>query len=1845
VTLEFNTTVLLDGAAGPFSVLAQGTGGVLVRSSTSLQTRNTGPLATVSFDGPQAAPGSWQGIHGLDTSGINLSYVSIAHGIHGVWAQGDQQESMTLDHLTVSDSLSDGILSTVITTITSSNILRSGGDGVRVWLGPLTITDTHIDNAARAGIETSGGYSTPAPGSGDGSAPVTVQRNVITNSGTGNPKYPAIWLRGNRLGLGPGQAVDGNTGAGNGIDAISMVATTDSFSWISPSNSSVLHALGYIAEHLVAKPGATFTFPANAVVKVGGGRRTSATRAPDVGAAFDMSSGGTFDASAGGMTLTALSDDSVGPSTCQSVLAVSCAPKAGDAGAVSLLGSDATIIGATMSYQTQAIRAAAMHLVVTDTTVRHAMTGIYQIGDAVINVTNSTFADIGGTGIEAQAYPSSSSALTVSGSTFTNVGSGIDYYGLGPAVSLTGNHVNGALGTGFLAAGGTVTATNNVFQGTELPMIIRGAITIGPGGTVSGNTGDGNRADVIHLDRVTVSNSFTWVSPAINSPGQALGYVETNLVVGTGATLTIPANAVVRGNSLIMSGSTLDASAGGATFTSLSDTSAPVPVVPPLLQYPPAADSATGPGLQLEASGTAMGSAVILGAVMRHAWGVHLNSGATLTAGGRTAGLVLTGTRIDTHYAGEPSSSGAAIAQARGYGVSVTNGTAALQCDRIENNAGGLWIAQAGSSIAQSDLAGNRLNLGGNPALYDLEAAAPVDARNNWWGQPGGPVSGQVDHPENALTSPALGSQSGCAPTAEPGGPQLVVAPASVSFGSIHTTRSSRIQVYFFNGGNTALHLGSVDLSPAPGLSTSHRCDGITLAPLAECEIDINFAPTSGGLRTAELTVHSDAGTVTKTVSGTGDASRAATATVGGIPSYIEATGSVFEVDATAYGNPSLDPMATGTITGYEGNIPLGTWNVNQEVGTAGGPVMFCTAGRHQVTFVYSGDGFFAGSTSSPITVVVTGADTTSTGSSPSAVASTVSANPATIPADGSTVSTVRVVLRDGCQRPIAGKAVALARIAGDVAPLISAPSGPSDASGVVTFTVKSTAAGSATFRASDTTDGMTITQTASITFTPGAVSASHSSLTESPGSVPADGSTTSTITATLKDASDNPVSGKTVSLTKSYGPGAPGISPPSGPSDANGVVTFAVKSTTAGTDTFQATDTTDSVLIADTADVTFAPGPVDADASKVSATPTSVPADGMTTSTITVTLKDSNSNPVSGKAVTLAKTGGPGSPTISGPTATVTNASGQVTFTIKSATPGTDSFQATDTSDSVVIAQTASVTFTPGAVSAAQSTVSASPTSVPADGITTSTITVTLKDANNNSVSGKALTLAKSSGPGTPVITGPAPATTDGSGQTTFTVRSTIAGTDVFQATDTTDSVVITQTADVTFTTYPPALPNAIGSRSTQQYSLANSDGTTWQEIDTALRVVRTPAQNRSALLTANADLFTATAGYNQDLAIFVSDNGGADTLLTWKESGGFAGTFSPNAAYAQVLYNMTGGHTYTFKLKWKTNKSGSSSLIYAGAGPLNSQYSPTTLIAETFQPGVVPSFKSSIQQYSLANSNGSTWQTIDGAKLATTLTPSFDSVAVLGGNADLWTSGTGVNQDLAILVNVDGGADQLLAWKESGGFGGTFSPNAAFVKGRLPMTAGHTYAFRLAWKSNTNVSGTGRSIFAGAGPISSQFSPTSLLVQTVAASQAPPSASSMMQYSLTGSNGSTWQLMDPGLNVTVSPAASGQAILGGNADLWTQDSGYTQDIAIFVSDNGGTDTLLAWKESGGSAGTFSPNAAYVQALYPLTAGHTYVFKLKWKTNRNAPGVTIRAGAGSGPAFSPTRLIAELTQ
>jgi photosystem II stability/assembly factor-like uncharacterized protein len=551
----------------------------------------------------------------------------------------------------------------------------------------------------------------------------------------------------------------------------------------------------------------------------------------------------------------------------------------------------------------------------------------------------------------------------------------------------------------------------------------------------------------------------------------------------------------------------------------------------------------------------------------------------------------------------------------------------------------------------------------------------------------------------------------------------------------------------------------------------------------------------------------------------------------------------------------------------------------------------------------------------------------------------------------------------------------------------------------------------------------------------------------------------------------------------------------------------------------------------------------------------------------------------------------------------------------------------------------------------AAASSVMAQPAFVAADGTSPSTVTVVIRDSLGEPLAGKTVGLTQSGGSAPAAIT-PASAISDSSGQAVFSITSSAPGTGTFAATDTTDATPVAQTTSVTFVASP------FSAKTTAQYTLRNSDGATWRDIDPVNLSMRlTPSVDSMAVLSGNIDLWTADAGYNQDVGIAVSGGSALGTTYpivpgqpeAWKESGGFAGTFSPNAAFVQAVIPMSAGSTYTVTLRWKTNKPAPGATIFAGAGPIGNDFSPSRLTAQ-----LIPTSSSNwayaldLGQHTLAGSDGSAWKDIDPS-LSIRYTAAADGIAIIGGNADLWTVNAGYNQDIGIsLVDVNalpctGGLGlpcQPVAWKESGGFAGTYSPNAAFVQTTFAMSAGHTYQLTLQWKANK--ASANATIVVGAGPINSDFSPTLLSLQFVPAGTAVPQAMSTDQFALANSDGVAWQPLGPlgtlGLSLP-APAKNCQALISGNADLWTANAGFNQDLGIAV--NG---AIVAWKESGGFAGTFSPNAAYLQTVIPLTAGTASNVQLEWKTNRLATGATIYAGAGPiGSNYSPTQLTAQL--
>ena len=91
-------------------------------------------------------------------------------------------------------------------------------------------------------------------------------------------------------------------------------------------------------------------------------------------------------------------------------------------------------------------------------------------------------------------------------------------------------------------------------------------------------------------------------------------------------------------------------------------------------------------------------------------------------------------------------------------------------------------------------------------------------------------------------------------------------------------------------------------------------------------------------------------------------------------------------------------------------------------------------------------------------------------------------------------------------------------------------------------------------------------------------------------------------------------------------------------------------------------------------------------------ATPTHVPADGVTQASVTVTMLDSSSLPVVGDDVFLTISGDltASIATVSG----ITNANGQATFTVTSTTAGTDSVNVSDTTAGVTFVAMGSIIF-----------------------------------------------------------------------------------------------------------------------------------------------------------------------------------------------------------------------------------------------------------------------------------------------------------------------------------------------------------------------------------------------------------------------------------------------------------------------------------------------------------------------------------------------------------------------
>ena len=374
-----------------------------------------------------------------------------------------------------------------------------------------------------------------------------------------------------------------------------------------------------------------------------------------------------------------------------------------------------------------------------------------------------------------------------------------------------------------------------------------------------------------------------------------------------------------------------------------------------------------------------------------------------------------------------------------------------------------------------------------------------------------------------------------------------------------------------------------------------------------------------------------------------------------------------------------------------------------------------------------------------------------------------VSLSATSIIANGTSTATATATVTDGT-----GDAVVIS--SSDMGENVSGTTDNLDGTYTATIT-SSTTVGTATITATDNTSMLSATTTLTQTAGPAATV----TVALNPTSIAANGASTTTATATVKDAEGHLLPSESVGFTSSDTADKVSTTTNAGGGTYTAVIT---SSTTVGTPTITATDGTASGA----ATLTQTAGP--AATVTVALSPTSVIANGTSTTTATATVKDAEGRLLPSETVAFTP-----SDTADKVSATTNAGGGTYTATITSSTTvGTPTITATDGTAS------GAATLTQTAGPAATVTVTLSPTSVIANGTSTTTATATVKDAEGHLLPSETVAFASSD-------TGDKASTTTNAGSGTYTATitsSTTVGTPTITATDGTVSGTATLTQTV---------------------------------------------------------------------------------------------------------------------------------------------------------------------------------------------------------------------------------------------------------------------------------------------------------------------------------------------------------------------------------------------------------------------------------------------------------------
>ncbi|HDP9084746.1 TPA: Ig-like domain-containing protein [Escherichia coli] len=355
--------------------------------------------------------------------------------------------------------------------------------------------------------------------------------------------------------------------------------------------------------------------------------------------------------------------------------------------------------------------------------------------------------------------------------------------------------------------------------------------------------------------------------------------------------------------------------------------------------------------------------------------------------------------------------------------------------------------------------------------------------------------------------------------------------------------------------------------------------------------------------------------------------------------------------------------------------------------------------------------------------------------------------------ADGATANTLQVKVTDAFGNTLGGQTVSVT--AGNGATV--APTVITEPDGMVEISVTSQTAGASTVTASINSSSLS----RNVTFIADVRTAKIADLVVSQDNAVADGATANTLRARVTDAFGNALNGQTVSVLADNG-ATVALTVTTQP---DGTVEISVTSQTAGVSTVTATINNSSqsrnvTFIADVRTAQIADLVVIKDGSV---------ADGAMANTLRVRVTDAFGNALGGQTVSVTA----GNSATVTPTVT-TQSDGTVEFSVTSQTAGVSAVTATINNHSL----SQNVTFVPGDASQLTSTVETNKSNYTVG--ETITITVTLRDAFDNLVTGAASQLAANS---VLTVDGTDPSETgswvESGGVYTTTRMATIAGTD----------------------------------------------------------------------------------------------------------------------------------------------------------------------------------------------------------------------------------------------------------------------------------------------------------------------------------------------------------------------------------------------------------------------------------------------------------------------------------